>query len=238
MLKLKNLDHLTEAELFSIIGEPRRSVIRSKGEQGALPEGSPMYLVPSANLQNIDVKYLTGDVCVVDFGEAYHLAEPPFATGIPETYLPPELLVPGDETADEPIDGFAAELWALGCTLFEIRMQAPLFYMLFGEDEILTEMVALFGKPHTQLWRRWADRGAYYTEDGLPLSLLPELSFEDLLAEPLQMSGVEKNGDHKVCEMDVEERRLFIDLLCGIMQFVPEKRATLDDILEHEWFQL
>lgn len=197
-----------------------------------------MYLVTPANLQTIDVKYLTGEVCLVDFDEAYHLVEPPFSTGIPEPYLPPEDLVPLGDSIGEHVDGVAAELWALGCTLFEIRMQTPLFFMLSGENEMLAEMVALFGRPHAELWQKWTDRHEYFDENGLSLNSLAEVSLGDLVSLPLQMKYSWEEDSQKSCEMDMRERRLFIDLLCGIMQFVPEKRASLDDILEHEWFKM
>ncbi|PTD06568.1 hypothetical protein FCULG_00007189 [Fusarium culmorum] len=51
--------------------------------------------------------------------------------GIPKNYLPPEVLLDLPDAV-----GPACDLWALGCTLFEIREQLPLFYMIYDSDEL------------------------------------------------------------------------------------------------------
>lgn len=45
------------------------------------------------------------------------------------------------------------------------------------------------------------------------ISPLTEISLEDLLVQPLQMSYYQEEHEQKTCEMSTEERRLFIDLL-------------------------
>jgi serine/threonine protein kinase len=64
------------------------------------------------------------------------MSSPPVELGIPDDYLPPEVM------KDEQSIRVACDLWALGCTLFEIRRQMQLFYMINGKDELLTEMTS------------------------------------------------------------------------------------------------
>lgn len=95
----------------------------------------------SIDLLSLGPEYLTGEICIIDFGESFHMSSPPTDVGIPENYLAPEAIME-DGTSISP----GCDLWALGCTLFEIRRQMPLFYMINVTDELLAEMVQLIGK--------------------------------------------------------------------------------------------
>ncbi len=104
-------------------------------------------------------------ICVIDFGEAFYFSSAPEFLGIPENYLPPELLLLDEEDEDgaesAPI-GPSCDLWALGCTLFEIRAQIPLFYMIFDPDELVAEAVQFFGKLPDDAWTIWKARGRLF----------------------------------------------------------------------------
>ncbi|OIW26344.1 kinase-like protein [Coniochaeta ligniaria NRRL 30616] len=77
----------------------------------------PKYIYPSEPLRP-PVGLASRDVVVSDFGEAYHISEPPVSTGIPLAYAPPEVILP-NKTATL---SFGVDIWALGQTIGEIRL--------------------------------------------------------------------------------------------------------------------
>lgn len=139
-MKLTNLNQLSEDELLSILSQPEKTLVRTESGED-LSESSPCYLVVPADISRLSEEYLTEEICVIDFGESYPIASPPADLGIPENYLPPEVLLDQEDATSQ-----ACDIWALGCTLFEIREQLALFYMIFDRDELLAEIVRFFGK--------------------------------------------------------------------------------------------
>jgi serine/threonine-protein kinase SRPK3 len=64
LLKLANLDHLTEDELLSLPGQPEESeVLTESGEDP--PLSAPKYLVASANLSRLGAEYLMEQICLI-----------------------------------------------------------------------------------------------------------------------------------------------------------------------------
>ncbi|KAK8022667.1 kinase-like domain-containing protein [Apiospora rasikravindrae] len=60
-------------------------------------------------------QHVSDDIAVVDFGESYATSNPdPSDLGIPIRYAAPEILVGGDKS-------IGTDLWALGCTLLDLR---------------------------------------------------------------------------------------------------------------------
>lgn len=78
-------------------------------------EHCPRYLVVNAYLDGAS-KYISNNVAVIDFGESFLRSQPREATGIPSGYCSPEGFFDGCGNL-----GFASDVWALGCTLFEVR---------------------------------------------------------------------------------------------------------------------
>ncbi|KPM42154.1 hypothetical protein AK830_g4414 [Neonectria ditissima] len=237
LVRLANLDHLSEEELLSILGQPQESrVLTESGED--IPTFSPRYLVAPADLSRLGNEYLTDDICVIDFGESFPFASPPEDLGIPEHYLPPELLL-----EEEDAVGPGCDLWALGCTLFEIREQMPLFYMIHGPDELIAEMVRFFGKLPEEWWEKWSAREEWFDDQGkyIRTRYEEEWSLEVALSKPMQIVESYKDGVSKmktVLDTPEPEQKLMADLLYKLFQYEPSKRATTDEVLEHEWFKM
>ncbi|POR38860.1 Uncharacterized protein TPAR_00948 [Tolypocladium paradoxum] len=263
LLKVNNLDHLSEEDLISLLGQPEETDVLMESESDELPPSTPEYLVGKADLSRLGAEYLTNDICIIDFGESFPISSPPPNLGIPENYLPPEILLEDDlfddgeqddeELGDEGSKGMeprgnfseligpATDMWALGCTLFEIRQQIPLFYMIYDRDELLAEMVGFFGKPPQDMWDKWQHRGAHLNEDGKPLA-------EGKSAHTLEIAlnhelglierDTKGNSSKKSFHTPEEEQKLLGDLLYKIFRYEPSERPSVEEVMEHEWFKL
>lgn len=146
--------------MLSLLGQPEKAYVRTESGED-LPASSPQYLTIPADTSRLGEEYLTDQICVIDFGECFSISSHPKFFGIPENYLPPEVLLEQDNAI-----GPGCDLWALGCTLFEIRQQIPLFYMLLDRDDLLAEMVRFFGKLPQPWWDQWEARDDFFDEHG------------------------------------------------------------------------
>lgn len=82
----------------------------------------PRYLVGTSY---IDPKsqYVSNDIAVIDFGVSFIVSEPPEESMIPPHYGAPETFI--DKCGDL---GFSSDLWALGCTICEVRVGCEPFF--------------------------------------------------------------------------------------------------------------
>ncbi|KAI8716112.1 EKC/KEOPS complex subunit BUD32 [Fusarium sp. LHS14.1] len=159
LINLANIDHLPETELMTLIGPPITFRVRHVSG-GEIPSSCPPCLIERCNLGSLS-DYFVDKITLIDFGESFHFSSPPKALSIPDSYQPAELLL-----GEPPIPGPSTDLWALGCSLFEIRQQIKLFYMLPNTDEIIAEIAMLFGKLPNSLWDKWDSRKKFFDDNG------------------------------------------------------------------------
>jgi serine/threonine protein kinase len=101
---------------------------------------APEYLVYPVSWWDVDTQFISKELCLIDFGESFEISEPPDDLGIPGPYRSPGLIL--DKEA-----GFGSDIWALGCTLFEIRTGRKLFSLFGDEDnDYLDAIVQVVGK--------------------------------------------------------------------------------------------
>ncbi|ERS97287.1 serine/threonine protein kinase [Sporothrix schenckii ATCC 58251] len=224
LVKLASLNKLSEDELLSLLGQPKEVHVRTESG-GDLSTSSPRYLTPAADLSRLGDAYLTDQICVIDFGESYAIASPPADMGMPENYLPPEVLL-DEESAVGP----ACDLWALGCPLFEIRQQIPLFYMIYGNDtdELLSEMARADFFDDRAAWLREDDTEAWSLEVALSKSIE--------IVEP--GSGEQDDVARTSLITSEAEQKRIADLLYKLFRYDPEKRLSAEDVVAHEWFTM
>ncbi|KAG8164297.1 hypothetical protein KVR01_006215 [Diaporthe batatas] len=82
----------------------------------------PRYLVATSCI-NPKSPYVSNEVAVIDFGVSFLVSEPPEESMIPPHYGAPETFI--DKCGDL---GFGSDLWALGCTICEIRVGCEPFF--------------------------------------------------------------------------------------------------------------
>lgn len=107
------------------------------------------------------------------------MKNPPEDLGITASFPAPELFF-------DTIVGVECDLWAVACTIYEIRTGSPPFENLVDDDDdVIMQMVPLLGKLPEPRWSSWKARGQWYEEDGTPL-LNPETGKPYILMNTLQ----------------------------------------------------
>ncbi|KAG2002804.1 hypothetical protein GB937_009450 [Aspergillus fischeri] len=247
LLKVEGLDGLTEDEVLKILGEPVKvEVFTESGETPSDPT-APKYLVRPVKFRNVPLPYVVDEILLIDFGESYDVTNPPEELGVPGSYRPPELVL-------ENTPGFGSDLWALGCTLFEIRTGRKLFDMFDDDDDChLFHMVEMLGALPKPWWSEtWKYRKEFFKDETDSLGravLVDALAKEqwDLLVERPSIELALRRGLHYwdlgpgeeiSREIPPDEIEQLADLLKKILQYEPSQRLTAAEVLEQEWFRL
>ncbi|KAL6865650.1 hypothetical protein ACO1O0_001745 [Amphichorda felina] len=198
-------------------------------------------------------EHLDDELTLIDFGESFEIAHPPEDLGIPAPYRAPELIL--DKTA-----GIGSDLWALACTLFELRTGRKLFAPFDDiDDDYLDAMVQAMGKLPEPWWStiRESRRRSFNDDDidengmvvapeplpgeGTVFTFHPSVAHGDRLIKDKLAPGLwytpELRGDaHR--EMPHEEIDVFADLLGKLLRYDPKGRISAAAALDHEWFKM
>lgn len=160
--------------------------------------------------------------------------------------------------------GVGSDIWALGCTLFEIRTGRKLFDTFDDDqDEYLCKMAMMLGKLPEPWWSTtWEARKLFFEDnvdnDGHVVEIRKELlhigggeirfeasalqipeprSIKDAIIPGLYYENRCGPGGvrHGISQ---EETDLLSDLLLKILRYNPKERLTASQIVDHPWFKL
>ncbi|KAK9317523.1 kinase-like domain-containing protein [Lipomyces starkeyi] len=134
LIQLAYVDSWSDKDVYELLGCP-------SGELNNLM-CAPKYLVEPANISNLESKWFTEKVLLVDFGQSFmlHSLPPQNEVGYTMSYCAPELYFEGRASV-------WSEIWALGCTIFEIHAGCQLFEsFLGGPHEVIQQVVQALRK--------------------------------------------------------------------------------------------
>ncbi|RDW67398.1 uncharacterized protein DSM5745_09264 [Aspergillus mulundensis] len=122
LIEIGGLAGKSEEEVMAILGEPQgANVVKYPGADATA--NPPEYIIfpASENLLCQSRETLT----VIDFGNSFREGKgsPPRASGAPSHYAAPEVVFSNQGQAS-----LASDIWALACTLYEIRFGEKLFH--------------------------------------------------------------------------------------------------------------
>ena len=238
-MRITGFDELSEDELIKQLGEPNKDPLLTISGESPVTSG-PEYLIEGLSLDRLDARFISDQISIIDFGESYDIYIPPKDLGITASFRCPELLF--DNTI-----GVGCDLWALACTIYEVRTNNPIFENFMDDDnEVIMQIVPLFVKLPEPWWSFWKARGQWYEEDGTPL-----VNFETgkpyILMDTLEelLSGSSPSGDDSGGKnnaaggfvVQVEESNVLGNLLRGILKYDPKERLSVEAVLEHPWFK-
>ncbi|SLM41545.1 Serine/threonine/dual specificity protein kinase, catalytic domain [Lasallia pustulata] len=198
-------------------------------------EGDPNYLLESKPVNdNIPFTAPPPDFRIVlsDLGAACTFAES--GSGL-ETY--PEMLRAPEVVLKLPFSE-KADIWNLGCTIFEIVFSARPFsaYSAFGtsedrEDDILESFVESLGPMPQHLWLKVPRPLGAVDASGRLRKHTPE----ELKMGCGYYSLREIMELHRLKDMSDAELDAFESFIRSTLQYEPEKRASTQDLLQHSW---
>lgn len=127
LFELTEINAWSEDTIYAKFGDILQEPVETTSGEPLGPH-APTYLVEAISVSNMCLDIITEHIRIVDFGQSFRCDSPPErGMGIPMSYMAPELLF-------ENIAGTASDLWALGCTIYEIRAGRPLIDMFMGES--------------------------------------------------------------------------------------------------------
>ncbi|TRX87971.1 hypothetical protein FHL15_011144 [Xylaria flabelliformis] len=257
LTRVSNLDGLSEEEILGLVGEPEQTrVITASGEKHDLPT-APQYLVYPIVWEDIAQdpsaeRFITEEACIIDFGESFEISNPPPELGIPQSYCAPEYVL------DKKVSA-SCDVWALACTIFEIRTGRRLFDTFDDDqDEYLRKVAMVLGKFPEPWWSEtWEARRTFLVDeadkDGKVIKVKrgrhpppvdtafyqkPEpRSIRESIEEGLFYNFRYKPGGiHKyIPEAEIDN---LTDLLERMLKYNPDERLDVADALKHPWFKM
>jgi serine/threonine protein kinase len=249
LLRLRGVTDCSEEDVHKYYGLPITDEVVPAPRSQAVGPHAPTYVVQSAVLDDV-AKYTIDKLVVVDFGEAF-LARDELGSLL-TTANGRAHLVDARRLRRHTIplrragvvlwrpSSAAADVWALGCTLYQLRGGIELFEdFLSKTDEMLCQMVRTLGRLPEPLWRAWSARSAYFDDDGRPR----DDSNADTTPFPLAAHVDAIGAEMENClwqpppPPSAEEAGQLCNLLDTILKMEPEARPAAADILEHEWFR-
>ncbi|VDB92265.1 unnamed protein product [Peniophora sp. CBMAI 1063] len=237
----------SDAELYRHLGRPQTEELRT-WDGTPRPSGAPAERVaPIDNPRWTDASILQESIALGDFGQSYVVASPPpdYEPATVFNYISPEARF-------EDRAGLEADVWALGCAIFEIRAGAALFETFLQSDlSVLIETVSLLGRLPDPWWGMFTERSTWFGEDGEAKSAEEQERAGGLRARktsireqlrligagvdaPLSSDGpmIEQTG----VRLREEEVDLLGDLLEKMLKYRPEDRIRIDEVINHPWF--
>lgn len=170
LLRLRDISYYAEEDMLDALGKPETEEIRvvpeNIGDERQHPGPRfPRYAVSAAYLNRLPT---TNEISVVDFGESFRVGSPRAFCGIPPKYAAPEVLL-----NCEP--GLGIDVWALACTIMEIRLG----FEFLREDALssicrLETYLGPFPQPYRSAWIELIREGQFTEKP----SLIPYLRGE------------------------------------------------------------
>ncbi|CAD6446437.1 92bc842d-5948-4310-ac10-f20ac5590d55 [Sclerotinia trifoliorum] len=158
LLQLANIDEWTEDQIHERLGVPQKQEIDCSSSQlPASASSFPDYAVVAINMKEVNPIWLSEKIIIIDFGIAFFLKKSSLDFGTPKSYCAPEFLFGGHRSS-------ASDIWALGCTIFEIRTGSRLFKYngIPTKDEMLIATVKRLGTLPHKWWAVWREGLEWY----------------------------------------------------------------------------
>ena len=180
LLQLANIDEWTIDQIHERLGVPQRHDLH--GIKGRTDDVSaPRYTVDSISMNLVDPQWFSDEIMIIDFGIAFLQDVSSPDIGTPRSYCAPEFYFGSPRST-------LSDIWALGCTIFEIRTGSCLFRYrgVPSRDEMLMAMVEVLGKLPVAWLNEWERGEEWYnteTKEGGDLSMIIEGSLYDNIME-------------------------------------------------------
>lgn len=174
-------------------------------------------------------------VLVTDFGEAF-LANASSEAHQEYELNTPFLVRPFDYMFGYPITS-AADIWTLGMVIFEILGRSKLFQdPWLNDDELVLEAINTLGPLPPKMWQTWPNRSKIFKDDGSwqEANRPSESEVQPTLTDRIRVCMGQDGGSEAFGYTEIELKSLE-KMLRSMLQYEPESRATVDQVLNSEW---
>jgi len=206
------------------------------------PHTPSRLVAPINNAHFTNSTLLQENILLIDFGQSFPFRSPPtdYEPATAPEYISPEAYFEGRI-------GPPADVWALACTIFQIRAGSPLFVaFLGGMNLVLKEIVATLGKMPDPWWGAFESRHVWFDEDGNPkvpgsaekTSIKQELAS---IGSQDASRGIRDDGlmaERPETMLDEVEIEMLGDLLEKMLCYHPQDRIKMCEVVAHPWFAL
>ncbi|KAL2067024.1 hypothetical protein VTL71DRAFT_1448 [Oculimacula yallundae] len=179
LLQLANIDQWTVEEIHERLGAPQTRVLhRAAGHTGEF--SGPKYTVNAISMKLVDPQWLSDQIMIIDFGIAFMEEQSSLDIGTPKNYCAPEFNFKSQRS-------ISSDIWALGCTIFEIRTGSCLFRYRGTptRDQMLIAVVKILGKLPDIWWNKWEDGRTWYEHEiqagGQLADMIPGTLFHEIM---------------------------------------------------------
>ncbi|OOG00594.1 hypothetical protein ASPCADRAFT_347 [Aspergillus carbonarius ITEM 5010] len=230
LFRTPSLKWSTTEKLYHSLGEPLRLPVErlDKGPNG--PE-APKYCVPPAMIFQSSEEVTDAQIVISDFGEAFFQNEERQDLHTPILLLPPEFFF--HERLGQAID-----VWTLGCTLYEVLGERPLFEgFMPDQDHAIAEMISTLGDLPKRWWDQWQLKTDFFLEDGSWKKDTHRIHapYSRPLTERLRIMG--RGRDASTCDFSPREMAALDDLLRAMLTYEPAERIDTRAALESDWME-
>ena len=166
---------------------------------------------------------MSGNVLIVDFGEAFFKDNVPKGLGTPVSFAGPEMLFGYPPS-------YAVDLWALGCLIFEIHTFRVLIPTAFGSS---MEALAIAIETVGALPEEWQDS---YCDKDNPLEANPGEKHRFFDNQIQRARALDSQMFEQMPGLSKDQQVTFLQLLKSILVFEPSHRLSAAEIVKHPWF--
>lgn len=108
--------------------------------------------------------------------------------------------------------------------------------MLPNTDEIIAEIVMLFGKLPDSLWDKWDSRKKFFDDSGHGLRF-QSATLEMFLTRELELWEPEPGATWSSLFTPEAEQKQLADLIYKLLKYNGTERLTAEEALKHEWLK-
>jgi len=234
LLALPDISSLTVDELYTRYEKPTKEPVQ-RLDGKPIPPNVPSHVLPGVWMGKACEDLLLEDagILLTDFGESWRPSvESRYRQKTPRLCRAPESLLA--EKEGRPI-GLPADIWSLACLIYELFSKLTLFECFRPDaDDVFAENISMLGKPPARWWDIWEVKGEFFDKAG-EWSPARNRACE---AEYLSLGGrmafiAAERGD----DMTAEELEDLQALLEQMLRWLPEDRATAEELSTGNWMQ-
>ncbi|KAK4893279.1 hypothetical protein LTR27_008402 [Elasticomyces elasticus] len=240
LIRLEGTSNWSQDDIYRYYGVPvtdKLVVSTDTSNHGS----APTYVVEPAKLSMVqDHRRDSMSIMLIDFGISFVASTQPTSRArTPLRYCAPEIILDKERPSKH------SDIWALACTIYEIRGGLSLFGDFFDTElAVLMHIVGVLGRLPEPWWSDLDAERRSKLEEELPEDEEQPLRsyIQYIGSEDADLSGPDDRLSGGVLEppharVGEEETDLLVDLLGELLRYNTSARPSTKWILKHSWFR-